>query len=257
MKPSAALQKAFEKEQDSVLSMLTKLKKPINVLSVIVVILLAVSAICLALIEAFGKNEGTAAAYRAYPWAFWLCGLCLISALILEFYQKKKVKNGLESEEAKHTDLKLQRLASQIYNELGVPQNAFSADVLSFEYRQKDDKIIPEKNLPYVNAEYKAFSDGERLYLANTQGKYSFPLSSVRAIRRVKKSITLFGWNKEEKLNKGEYKQYRISCNADTGEIKIKWYYIIELDYGGEQWGIFIPNYEISVFEKLTGLSAE
>lgn len=86
--------------------------------------------------------------------------------------------------------------------------------------------------------------------------KYSIPLSSIRAIRTVNKSVSVMGWNKKEAYNKGIYKQYNIICE-DSVSFRFKPYYIVEFTYNNETWGIYIPCYELPAFEKLTGLQAQ
>lgn len=257
VKTSAELQTELKKVQNSILNSIDKFKFPIGKFDIFIVVCMVADLAFGTFLDITCKSKSISESYHAYPWAFWLCGLCLIVAVILDFYKRKKEKEVDISEGLRHGSSKIEKVAERIYAELEVPQNALTVDVLSFEYKLKNDKIMPERDMPYVNAEYKAYIDGDCLYLVNTEGKYRFPLPSFRRICKVKKTITLFSWNKAEKSNKGEYKQYRISYNADSDEIKIKWYYILEFDYGGEQWGIYIPNYELPAFQKLTGLSAE
>ena len=37
----------------------------------------------------------------------------------------------------------------------------------------------------------------------------------------------------------------------------MKAYHILELEHGGENYGIYFPCWELPVFERLTGLNAE
>ena len=46
----------------------------------------------------------------------------------------------------------------------------------------------------------KIFSDENYLYIANLEGKYAFPLSSLVSIHTVKKRIRIAGWNKEAEV---------------------------------------------------------
>ena len=84
---------------------------------------------------------------------------------------------------------------------------------------------------------------------------YRFPIDSFQRISTVKKRIIIGQWHKEERHNKGEYKQYKISTNQYGYSLKN--YHALELERFGETYGIYFPAYELHVFESLTHLSAE
>lgn len=63
-------------------------------------------------------------------------------------------------------------------------------------------------------------------------------------------------WNKDEAYNKGVYKQYKL-VEDNLGRVSGKNYQILELNSGGERWGIYFPRYELPVFEEITGLKAD
>ena len=142
-----------------------------------------------------------------------------------------------------------------VFAELSVPTDAKEVDVLSFFYKMNDGNIkVCEKGMQvtqYFNPIFKIFSDSEYLYLANLEGKYAFPLSSVMGIRTVKKHIRIAGWNKDIPYNKGIYKQYKLTID-NYGCIHCKSYHILELNHNGEIWGIYFPSYELPVIEEIT-----
>lgn len=186
--------------------------------------------------------------------------LCLMIWAILTVLSIRKGKSVLESDESEHVFGGLERVGDAILAELGVPSTAKEADILSFYYTEKADGIkVHEKALqlaPYETAVVYVFADSDNVYLANMDGKYAFSRSSIQRITTVKKAIRTDSWNKEEPLNKGEYKQYKLS-EDDSGCVHCKAYHILEIEREGELWGIYIPCYELPVFEELTGLKAE
>ncbi len=193
--------------------------------------------------------------YRNAPWLYWVAGICAIVWLILWLLSKQKAKTVLETEESEQTFSHLEGTASAIYQELSVPGDAKTIDILSFFYKIKDGEIkVQEKGMQvfqYFNPEFKIFTDEENLYLANLEGKYAFPLSSIEKIHTVKKHIRIAGWNKDEKYNKGIYKQYKLTTD-DYGCIHCKQYYILEINHQGESYGIYFPSYELATLEKCT-----
>ena len=108
----------------------------------------------------------------------------------------------------------------------------------------------------FSNLIFKAYRDNENLYLTNCNGKYAFPLSSLSSIRTVKKHTVIKEWHKEEPYDKGIYKPYHMSIDK-FGCLNCNSYYILEAVHNTETYGIYIPCYELPVFEELTGLRAE
>lgn len=76
------------------------------------------------------------------------------------------------------------------------------------------------------------------------------------SIITVKKRAVMMSWNKDEAYNKGVYKQYKL-VEDNLGRVSGKNYHILELNSGGERWGIYFPRYELPVFEEITGLKAD
>ena len=115
---------------------------------------------------------------------------------------------------------------------------------------------MAQKGVPLTNMSFHIFTDSENLYLADLDGKYAFPLSSIQVIQTIRKPVTVMDWNKDEPFNKGIYKQYKLTSD-NIGSIHCKSYHIMKLSYRGETYGIYIPSYELPIFEELTGLKAK
>ncbi len=198
--------------------------------------------------------------YRNAPWLFWATGICAVVWLVLWLWGCKKSNTVLGDDESAQSASHLESTSRAIYSELEVPADAPDVDVLMFFYKRKNGDIkVVEKGLQicsYLNPEFKIFADGEYLYLANLEGKFAFPLSAITAIRTVKKHIRIMQWNKEVQCNKDIYKPYRLTTdNMDC--VHCKCYHIVEIQYNGETYGIYIPSYELPVFERLTGIKAQ
>jgi hypothetical protein len=221
-----------------------------------------VGVICAyAIIKALiGRNVTLQDGYSNAPWAFWLCGGGILMWFLLWFIGKRREKDVLGSDEGARSIQNLKVNTQAVYAELSVPGDAESVDVMMFYYKEKKVGIKPcEKGVQlwtYFNPSFRIFTDENMLYLANTEGKYGIPLSDIKSIRTVKKNARLQHWNKDERFNSEKYKPYKLMPD-NYGCINCRCYHIIELDHNGEQWGIYIPSYELPVFEKMTGLKAE
>ncbi len=221
-------------------------------------VLLFAFSILKAIIREDGVSLGEA--YQNVPWMFWTAGVCLLVWVILKFMSKKKEKNVFEDEGNTQVFSKLEGICDTIFTELSVPADSKKVDLLSFFYKENNGEIkVKEKPMQmhsHFNPVFHIFSDSENLYLANLEGKYAIPLSSLQAIRTVKKRIRLQEWNKDEPFNSGIYKQYKLT-NDDYGCIHCKIYHILEFNFNGDTWGIYFPCYELPVFEEISGLKAD
>lgn len=198
-------------------------------------------------------------AYQNAPGLFWAAPICAIIWLLLYLWSRQKSKTVLEEDESTLAFSNLDNNAAAVFEDLFVPDNAKSVDILSFFYKLKDGKIkIVTKGMQTAqcfNPTFEIFADTENLYLANFEGKYAFPLNSITTIHTVKKRISMIGWNKEEPFNKGVYKPYKLTAN-NFGSVFCKSYHILEINYQGETYGVYFPSYELPVFEGVTGLKA-
>lgn len=213
------------------------------------------------MVKAFinGENMSLAKAYRNAPWVFWVCIGCAILWAVLKVVSVRRKKEVLESDEGVSVTRNLKVNVEAVYSELSVPDYAKEVDVLMFYYKEKNGEVkVCEKGIQFFshyNLPFRAYADASNLYLANMEGKWSFPLYSLKAIRMVKKRVRLDSWNKPEEYHKGRYKQYKLIAD-DNGCIHCKRHYVVEFNIDGEEWGIYIPSYELPVFEALTGLKA-
>jgi len=198
--------------------------------------------------------------YQNAPYLYWTAGVCFLVWLVLWLWGKLKAKTVLETDESTQTFSHLDGISDAVFAELGVPQNAGNVDILQFFYKTKDGNIkVCEKAMQiaqYFNPQFKVFADAKNLYLANLEGKYAFPRSSIVKMHTVKKHIRITGWNKRKALNEGIYKQYKLTADQ-YGCIHCKYYHILEINHNGESWGIYIPCYEGHLFENLAKSKAQ
>lgn len=249
-KPSMALSQALEQSQNTVTATVEQAKLP--KLFRIIQFVCGITA-ALLLVSILKADVSLAEGYQNAPWIFWTSGICLIIWLVLKLLSIHKEKAVLSADENTQVFSHWEHTADAVYAELSVPADAKEVDILSFFYKEKDGSIkVCEKGMqvaPYFNPTFKIFTDAEYLYLANLEGKYAFPLSSITGIHTVKKHIRIAGWNKETPYNKGIYKQYKLTTD-NYGCIHCKSYHILGLNQNGEIWGVYFPNYELPVFEE-------
>lgn len=199
-------------------------------------------------------------AYENAPRLFWAAVCCLLVWLILKVLRRKREQDVLSKDESQTAFSSLFSVWDAIFAELSVPDNAQEIDILMFFYKTKTGhiKVCDRAGIraPYENHWFKIYKDTENLYLANLEGKYALPLSSLRGIRTVNKRIRVCSWNKDDAPTKGKYKQYKLSLDG-YGCIRCKPYHILEFFHNGKTWGIWFPCYELPVWETMTGMKAQ
>lgn len=196
------------------------------------------------------------AIWERTPWLFWLAAIATILCLILIVMRVRWYKGKAATEEC--SDRAIEKTYNAIYAELGVPADAVKVDVLQFSYRQSREgiHIIKGSTAETTNYEYKLFFDRSAVYLADRDGKYAFPRTSLRRITTVNERISMLSWNKERSHKRAPWSAYDLR-QADNATMYVKPYHILELEKDGKVWGIWFPAYELPAFEKATGLAAE
>ena len=261
-KPSTAMAQTLNTSAEKASQTVTKATLPLPLRICQLVAGGAAALIALGIFKGLLGSDSISIAqsYQNAPWLFWVCAGCLIVWAALRLIGHRKAKAVLESDEGVHDLSHLETTCAGVYAELAVPSDANDVDILAFYYKVKDGEVRacekPMQLYSHRNPSFKAFSDGENLYLANLKGKCCFPLQSLQAIRRQNTKVRVPDWNKESAPTEGIYKQYKMHTDQ-FGCVHIKPYYILELEHGGETWGIYFPCYELPVFEALTGLKAE
>ncbi len=259
---SKALYEAYDKATNEIGDFSKKASMPLWYRIIHKIIGVGALIVSTSLVKIVLNNDGIETIIKVVkemPW-FVLIGVsCWILFGCMTLIARKKIKEIAESDEYNHTQSKAESLSNSIYAELGVPSQAPFVDVLSFQYKIKDGKLKPKskeaKTVPFINIAFKIHSDGQKLYLTEMESKYAFELSELKRIKIIKERGVVQSWNKDEDFNKGEYKQYKITKN-DYGYY-FKHYCILELVHNGEPWEIYFPDYELPIFEQVTGLKAE
>ena len=190
--------------------------------------------------------------YSNAPALIWVTVGLLAIWMILKIMSTNKKNQVLKTDDSEYIFANFESNCDAVYEDLGVPKNAVEVDVLSFYYKDKDGKLkIYEKGFEYSqykNLIFKIFADAQTLYLANLDGKYAFSKESIVKVHTQKKNIRIASWNKELLFNKEPYKKYKITTDQ-YGGVHCKAYHIIEINHMGQSYGIYIPDYELPVFE--------
>lgn len=257
-KAPAALSQELDKNTDEVIALILKpaLPLPAEIAQWVSGLIGIVGVIFVTLLTVAEESFQLSSAYKAMPWIFWLIGASLIVFGVLTYIGHKREKARTHrTSEHRHV------IAADIRREFGVPVDAVEVEVLSFHYKNYGDKLLLQKpsepdEADYDNFVFDAFVRDGDLYLADLEDCYKIPLSAFRAIRRVDETIIVSDWFKDGDHDKGDYKLYGLTLDKEFRLI-MPFYYILELEYGQETWGLWFPCYELAAFEALAGLKGQ
>ncbi len=203
---------------------------------------------------AFDGLDAIKNAFNNAPYIFVIGICCAVFYLVVFLLSLKKKKKVLSSEEVNNANNDYEKRSEAIFSRLNVPSNALKMDVMHFTYKVKKDEIQFKGNgmspTPVYMLEFRVFVEEENLFLASLEAKWSIPLAEIGEIEKQEKRIGFNGWNKEVPYDKGEYKQYKISRD-NYGITYMKTYYIVKINHNSEEFGLYLPCYEIENFKKL------
>jgi hypothetical protein len=202
-----------------------------------------------------------AIAYKNAPVLMTVLLIASVVGAFLFLYEIKERRNMASDPSVMEAVNEAKRATTEIFDELGVPTYAHETDILLFRYKVKDDGIKPVPTAmmptPYVNAWAKVFKEDDKLVIANVEARYDIPLSEITGISKVNKKIQVTGWNKDIPLNDEKFKPYGVGIVSTTGTVVFRGYGVLEFTHGGEDFGIYIPSYDLPTFEFLLGIKAK
>ncbi len=247
---------AKAEEQTEIIENKVKMPLPLKILVVICSAAVIVFGFFFELLE---EEEGNIL-LESYPWALPVAIAAVLVIAACFIYTHIKKKKYLETDEAKHLENNLDTSIESVFSYNGVPGDAVPVDILFFTYKVKNGEPVETSSLLattlYMNCEMRAYRKSDAFCLADLDGIYEFPLNSLKRIRKINKRITMPLWNKETPHNKPPYKEFSVSLTSENN-YSVKPYYILEVEHNGEIHGIYFPPYELSVFQRITGLSPD
>ena len=190
---------------------------------------------------------------KAATW-FWTGVGSLILWATLAYLGSKKEKDVVNSDETQRVIATAEQLLENVYEELRVPRNAASMDILVFRYVEKNGQVVPKATgvLTFMSCVCKVFTENGNFCIADADQRYEIPMGAIRRIVTVNKDASIPTWNKEIPTNKPPYKQYKLRLD-NYGFIHFKPYYILEMEHEGQAWSLYFPSYELPLVESLTG----
>ncbi len=204
--------------------------------------------------------SGLRASYQSVPVAFWLIIGGILVWLGLSLYHVCRKKKTPRSENALPAQALYETRVKKGLDALSVPADAPLADVFLFAYKLCGGEVLAQPfgkgDIRFFNTGIKVFVEEGRLCLADSEHVWGFSLSDLVRIKTMREKIHLPKWNKPLPPSDARYSEYAIENHRMAG-IVIGEYHILEFQKEGALYGLYFPNYELPVFEALTGLRAD
>ena len=189
--------------------------------------------------------------YRNAPWAFWIAGIGLAVGGVLwlaDRMMRRKAENRETVLAAARTAVEAGRRADDW---LGIPDGAEKTDVLVFHYTEKEGRVTLQNFA--LNSEASVWRQGDELRIAYGNAVFAIPIDSVTGLRLIPGGIPFLGWNKADSPNLEEYKKAGLTLQGGK-PFGLKFCCALEWTDADESWQLLFPAYELSKFEKRTGM---
>lgn len=169
--------------------------------------------------------------------------------------RRERIENSQELMQAYN---RLAEITEKIYFSHGAPIDFAKADILTVCYKTKTDNNGNERQIitDRHNILMGAFTDAENLCLVTPHSKYEIPLSSLQRISTIDEQFPINNWERAVSKDDDYFKSRGLHTDTQGTSYAEK-YHILEFSHNSEQWGLYFPCYELSVFENLTELKAE
>lgn len=205
-------------------------------------------------VEILTAEVGIREAYQNAPYLFYIAPALLVVAAVLQIMEVVRRKNTLNSEEYNEHIEDLDAAAQQSIEELNIPEDAPSIDVLAMIYKEKKDKIVSAHDFTFIPLDMYIYTDEKHLYLADHTTVFRFYRSDLGVISRVNKKASLAFWNKDDDATSKVYKPYKLTEN-NVGFVFMKNYYSLTVNSDFGEYELLFPPYEIEQVASLLGLS--
>ena len=237
-----------EAEIESILETGQELEKKSSLplsLSIIKVICLFVWSVTLiGTLRSLGDGVSFSQGHKNVPILDWIGIICFVMWLVLQIISILRKTKAEATTEYQQNNENAELLLQNIKEELGIPADAESIDVLAERYVMKDG--TPKRKdiglTQYVNLSMFAYIKGDQLCLADASSVWEIPLSSLRSMELVKKRVSFPDWTKSEPYDSKTYKHYKVTTNQ-FGHYFSRYYRVEISDIRGEFY-LLIPEYD-------------
>ena len=158
----------------------------------------------------------------------------------------KRGKNSDESIEESKRKFDGAIRTAKVY--LDVPQNAYECDVLSFDYLEESGGIEIDGGAFFD--ECSIFERDENVCIFHgLKTIYAISKREIKGIKVTDQEVVMLNWNKKDSA---ENRKYRAGGVTEDGDLN--YFCTMEIEHGGESYGLAFPAYELDKISDITGI---
>lgn len=198
-------------------------------------------------------NATLAQGYRNAPGLYWAGGIGGVLWLVLWLTEKCRQRRRGTKEQRVAIRQRVKSIRRSCYEALDVPENAAELDVLAIDYRRDGGGVRPVFRGAVDNIPVRMWRRDSTLCMADVSARMEVPLGCMTGLAFYRYTVRLSGWNKRRSWR--QYKQQ--GTFATKYGVSVKGCCVLSVQREGEMYQIWLPGYEKSAAENLTGLQAE
>ena len=186
---------------------------------------------------------------------------CFVGVYVLMFYGQKRLKNfkqeNSETKEESEIDREYASAVSRILDEFMFPYDANPVDAIFFSYKAKNGPDFNLSKLSCYIHSLRVYKKDSTLYLTDLEQKLEIPVVEGAYIEKVNCNVKLnaFGMDSDRDFTDPKYNIEGVELvkypSGGVSMIKCDSYGIYRFTYDGEEYGIYIANYDIPTFEEI------
>ena len=196
-----------------------------------------------------GSTKGEDLLFKLSP--IFIVGLVFGYGVMI--WNKKYIRNLKPEENKSEEELEAERsydsMVRLALDEFLFPYDAKSIDVIYFCYK-KEEQIYDLSKLSCCIEPLKVFKKGSTLYMTDLDRKYEIPVSEGAHLERVNGKVKLLSIMPDMDPKDPKFNVEGV-CVVDSNDVKCDSYGIYRFTYDGEEYGIYIANYDIPTFEEI------
>ena len=188
----------------------------------------------------------------------------IIGSYIASIISKKKLKalnanaNAVRTDDDIMLEKELDAAVRCILDEFSFPCDAKTVDLLDINYKEKDGVLKDISKCSCSLLPTKIYKKGSTLYITDLEQKYEFPLNDgayiEEAYAKLDPTCPFFEIERRNLLD-SKYAidgvNITLDMNGEMSSLEISSYGILKFTLDGEEYGIYVANYDIPILREI------
>ena len=168
-------------------------------------------------------------------------------------WNKKCIRNLKPEENKSEEELEAERsydsMVRVALDELMFPYDAKKIDTIDFSYK-REEQLYDLSKLSCFTFPLRVYKKNNTIYITDLERKYEIPVSEGAHLERVNGKVKLLSIMPDMDPKDPKFNVEGV-CVVDSNDVKCDSYGIYRFTHEGEEYGIYIANYDIPTFEEI------